>query len=98
MTSSTELRFADEAVEDLRSILQYTIETWGHDQGEAYREILREGFERLRTFPGTGRPSATNPRLRELIVGRHIIVYRHDEAGSTVFIARIVSQRQSRRR
>ena len=96
MTSSIELRFADDAVNDLDAILQYTFERWGEAQEKAYRAVLRAGLERLMDYPEAGRVSRTNPQLRELIVGQHVIVYRYDPDAEVVYVARIVSTRQRR--
>lgn len=96
MTSSIDLRFADDAVNDLDAILQFTLERWGQAQEEAYRAVLRAGLERLSAFPEIGRPSRSDRRVRELIVGQHIIVYRYDDTAGVVYVARIVSAKQRR--
>ena len=96
MTSSTELRTAPQAERDIAHILRYTRTNWGTAQERVYESILREAFQRIRTFPEIGRgDSEREPEIRELILEHHTIVYSY--RNDTVTILRIVNPRRKRR-
>jgi len=71
------LILSTKAVEDFADIFQYSLETWGEAQAEAYRDILDKALLAIRDNPqiGHGRPELS---VQHLIfpAGRHIIVYR----------------------
>jgi toxin ParE1/3/4 len=96
MTSSIRLDYSNRAVQDIRDILQYTLERWGDEQEERYRQALYDGFHNIRQHPDIGRqaPGRTS-NVRELILEHHIIQYRREP--ERVVILRIVGHRQRRR-
>lgn len=80
---------------DVRDILQYTFDTWGSGQHDAYRKVLDSAFERLGAFPDIGHPAAGRPsNIREYHLEHHIISYRRD--ADRVTILRLVSPRRRR--
>lgn len=96
MTSSIELTFSLRAEANIRDILQYTLQTWGTGQRDAYQKTLENAFQRIRAFPDLGRAAASSdPAIRELRLQHHTIVYRHD--AEAVTILRLVNPRQLRR-
>tara|TARA_R110002049_G_scaffold102871_2_gene248910 strand:- start:82 stop:381 length:300 start_codon:yes stop_codon:yes gene_type:complete len=71
------VRLAPSALEDLESIDDYTVETWGADQATMYLKLIWDRFEwigkdpfRLRLRP------EIHPDCRICFVGRHAILYR----------------------
>lgn len=65
-----------EAQDDLRDIIQYTLETWGEAQALAYREKMVTGLEALRRNPRIGRlREDILPNYRIYSVGEHIVIY-----------------------
>jgi toxin ParE1/3/4 len=96
MTSSIEVIILPRARQDIRNILQYTFDTWGTGQREAYLDILERAFERLRVYPDIGHPAYGKPAgVREYQLEHHIIFYRRDP--DRVVILRIVSLRRGHR-
>ena len=74
--SVTEVRWTDQAVEDVRSIRDYI----GRNSARyalLVTERLVESVERLETMPQSGRvvPEFNNEQLREVIWGSYRIVY-----------------------
>jgi len=95
MTSRIRLDYAAQALRDLRSILQYTEETWGSDQEDVYRQLLRDAFERIQSFPEIGHPVEGRPsNVREYHLRHHLIQYRREP--DRVVILRIVNSRRRR--
>lgn len=89
MTSSRRLRFTAEARRDLRSILRYTLRTWGERQRDVYAEQLTDALRELTRFPDLGRPhDEIAPGLRALPIGQHIAYYRVE--AQTVSIVRLL--------
>jgi len=96
MTSLIRLEYAAQALRDIRFILQYTEDMWGSDQEEAYRQLLRDAFVRIQSFPEIGHPAegqASN--VREYHLRHHVIQYRREP--DRVVILRIVNPRRRRR-
>ena len=80
---------------DARQILAYTEKTWGTGQRDAYQKILEPAYRRIGDFPDIGKPVEDGPpRLRELVLRHHTIVYRRDP--NRVTILRIRSHRRRR--
>lgn len=73
----TELRWTDQAVEDLRSIREF-ISRDSPRYGRLVAERLYEATSRIEAFPRSGRvvPEVGREDVRELIVGEYRIVYR----------------------
>lgn len=95
MTSNIEVLLLPQAREDVRDILQYTFDTWGSGQRDAYRHVLERAYERLRAFPDIGHPAAGRPsNIREYHLEHHIIYYRREP--DRIVILRIVSPRRRR--
>lgn len=82
MTSSTELRFTEDAQQDIDQIQQYTFIEWGQDQLEQYQSVLYNAFERIRSFPEIGR--IQNDDTREYAIRQHVILYRYEDNLVTV--------------
>jgi plasmid stabilization system protein ParE len=91
MTSSIEVIILPRARQDIRNILQYTFDTWGSAQRDAYRDILERAFERLRVYPDLGHPAYGKPvGVRTLHLAHHNIHYRRE-------LNRVVSPRRGQR-
>jgi toxin ParE1/3/4 len=73
----TELRWTDQAVDDLRSIREF-IERDSPRYGRLVAERLFEATLRLEAFPYSGRivPEVGRDDLREIVVGEYRIVYQ----------------------
>lgn len=65
------------AENDLVEIVRYTLETWGPDQLDVYRQRLETRLASLVQFPELGR---SHPMLRGdfryIVEGRHYLFYR----------------------
>ena len=95
MTSNIDVVLLPRAQWDVREILQYTFDTWGTGQCDAYRKVLDNAFERLGAFPEIGHPAAGRPsNIREYHLEHHVIQYRRES--TRVVILRIVSPRRRR--
>lgn len=95
MTSPIRLDYAARALRDIRFILQYTEDTWGSQQEDLYRQILRDAFERIRDFPDIGHPVEGKPsNFREYHLRHHVIQYRREP--DRVVILRVVNPRRRR--
>lgn len=73
----TEVRWTDQAVDDLRSIRQF-ISRDSPRYGRLVAERLFDATSRIEAFPYSGRvvPEVGRADLREIIVGEYRIVYR----------------------
>ncbi len=81
MTSSRRLHFSAAARRDLRATYQYAIETWGEEQADAYPQSIEDALGRLIDLPELGRRrDEIRSGLRGYVVGRHVILYRADDA------------------
>jgi toxin ParE1/3/4 len=95
MTSRIELTFSLRAEANIRNILQYTLQTWGRGQKDAYQQRLEQAFLTIRDFPDIGYPVAAGSRIRAYHLEHHTIVYRRDP--DAVTILRVVNPRRLRR-
>lgn len=96
MTSRIRLAVTPRARSHIEDILQYTAETWGLDQQDAYEQVLYAAFDRIRAFPDIGHPVSGHPaNIREYHLQHHVIYYRREP--EAVDILRIVSSRRRRR-
>jgi len=86
------LILSPKAEDDFADIFQYSLETWGEAQAEAYRDILDKALLAIQDNPqiGHGRPELS---ARHLIfpAGRHIIVYR--VTARAILVSRILHGR-----
>lgn len=77
MKSSRRLVFTDEAEVDPRSVLEYTLATWGGEQEDRYAGRLVHGLENLLSQPELGLArDDVGPGLRGLRIGQHVAYYR----------------------
>lgn len=81
-------RLTRAAIQDLISLTTYGIETFGQLQARKYHEALDRTFHLLTEMPLIGRLDEDHPGMRRFLHGRHVIVYREDEAG--VLIVRLL--------
>lgn len=85
------LFLSQEAADDLRDILQYTLERWGPSQVRAYQSVLDQALSRLQHSPKLGRKRPElSPEYRSLLAGQHVIIYRI--AKNTLYVVRILHQ------
>lgn len=78
-----------EAVADLEEIRQYTAERYGEDQARRYLRELRQAFEQLAFYPGSGKLIAPGSDIRCWIHrGQYRVLYR--ERGDRLEIGRII--------
>ena len=83
------LEFTKAAVADLRSIRQYTLETWGGEQEEVYLNNLWSKFEDILDDPSLWRfRSDLFPGCQIALQGKHVILFRVQ--GKTLQIVRIL--------
>ena len=81
-------RLTAAAVEDLVSLTQFGIETFGQAQARKYHLALEHTFELLADMPLIGREDGDHPGFRRFLHGRHVIVYRAEPSG--IVIARLL--------
>ena len=83
------LEFTKAPVGDLKSILQYTLETWGGEQEEVYLNDLWKKFEHILDDPSRWRfRNDLFPCCQVASQGRHVILFRAQ--GKTLHIVRIL--------
>ena len=79
------------AESDLKSILRYTLRTWGVEQARRYSLGLRECFQLLADNPSLGRKcGSVRSGLRRFEHGKHVVFYVSTPEG--VLIARVLHQ------
>ena len=85
---------SEKALDDLRKIWNYTLETWSEEQADAYYHGLIASFEYIANHPNLVGHSYEEVRegYRGLHSGRHIIFYRVMDNGK-VRIIRILHER-----
>ena len=82
----------------LADIAYYTVQRWGYEQWEVYREKLYSAFERIEAFPDIGTQSAHLPRgTRTFPIAEHVVMYIQSDAGDVVIIG-IYHKRSSRKK
>ena len=65
-----------EAADDLRDLLQYSLQTWGRRQRDTYQALILRALRDLARFPGLGRNrDELGPGLRSHPVGQHVVIY-----------------------
>lgn len=86
------LVLSPQAEEDFTDILQYTLQVWGEIQMMAYRAVLNDGLEFIRTNPKAGSmKEQISQQHRFFVVGEHLIAYR--ERDNAIEISRILHGR-----
>ena len=84
------IRYSNRAAADLDSVAEYTVRTWGQEQGERYLAQLEAMAQRLAEIPTLGRRcQEVRPGLWRLEVASHVMFFRRLEDGDT-FICRIL--------
>ena len=81
-------RLSAEAARDLISLTEYGIETFGEATARRYHDGLHRAFELIADMPAIGRHDPDHPGFRRFFHGRHVIIYRVEDAG--VLIARLL--------
>ena len=67
----------NKAVEDLREIWNYTIETWSENQAEIYYSLLIDSCQKLAYNPNQGKSyEIVEKNVLGYKTGQHIIFYR----------------------
>jgi toxin ParE1/3/4 len=85
-------RFSRRAEDDLLSIGDYTLRTWGKAQTARYIGELEVCCQTLADNPALGRLCEdVRPGLRGLEHGKHVVFYRQERGG--VLVSRILHQR-----
>lgn len=84
------LELSQQAKEDLRDILSYTLTTWGESQLAKYRVSINDALQVILYNPAAGRPSV-KPTLKVFAVEHHRIFYRTID--DTVYVVRILHER-----
>ena len=84
-------RVARLAESDLKSIIRYTMKTWGRAQTIKYKQGLQDCFQLLADNPSIGRAcDSIRPGLRRFEHGKHVVFYL-SQSGE-VLIARVLHQ------
>jgi toxin ParE1/3/4 len=92
MSSNRSVDLSPNAEHDLRSIAQYTRESWGSRQEVNYTNAIIEALERIRSYPDIGQiREDIGPNVRSLTVRQHVIIYR--VVGQVIDVSRIVHVR-----
>jgi toxin ParE1/3/4 len=85
-------RFSRRAEDDLLSIGDYTLRTWGKAQAARYLGELEVCCQTLSGNPALGRLcDEVRPGLRRLEHGKHVVFYRQQHGG--ILVSRILHQR-----
>ena len=85
----TGYRLSQQAAQDYREILAFTLNEWGVAQFEAYASLLDETFERLVRLPLLGiRRDDIRPGFYRYRIGQHYVFYR--VGSESLEIARIL--------
>lgn len=79
------------AESDLKSIIRYTMKTWGPAQTVRYRQGLQDCFQLLADNPSVGRRcDSIRPGLRRFEHGKHVVFYLQQP--HEVLIVRVLHQ------
>ncbi len=83
----TAIRIADKAKEDLRSIWNYTYDTWSEKQADKYVKELMNEFSTIVKYPLRGRNyHEISSEFFGIKKNKHIIFYRISQAGDVEII------------
>ena len=69
------VRLAEAARDDLRRIRSDGAATFGPERAARYLRGMNGAFARLSDFPKIGRARRTDPEVRVLTYGSHVIIY-----------------------
>lgn len=87
------MRLAAEARDDLRDLLQYSLETWGWTERDAYRAAIQQRLASLAEYPELGRPrNDLFSGCRGLPIRQHVAYYLVEDAH--VVVVRILHGRR----
>ena len=84
------IELSQQAREDFRDILSYTLTTWGESQLAKYRDSIDDALHVILDNLSVGRPSV-KPTLKVLAVEHHRIFYRTID--NTIYVVRILHER-----
>jgi toxin ParE1/3/4 len=84
------IELSQQAKEDFRDILSYTLTTWSESQLAKYRASINDALYIILHNPSAGRPSV-KPTLKVLAVEHHRIFYRTID--DTIYVVRILHKR-----
>ena len=84
------IELSQQAKEDFRDILSYTLATWGESQLAKYRASINDALRLIVRNPSAGRPSV-KPTIKVLAVEHHRIFYRTID--DTIYVVRILHER-----
>jgi toxin ParE1/3/4 len=77
MPSSPKLRISPEALDDIRDLLQYSLQTWGIQQRDRYRSVIYGALQQLAKYPAIGEArDDLGPGYRCRLVEHHVVYYR----------------------
>jgi toxin ParE1/3/4 len=77
---------------DLKSIVRYTLKTWGRAQTVRYKQDLQDCFQFLADNPSTGRRcDSIYPGLRRFERGKHVVFYML-ESGELLIVRVLLQQ------
>lgn len=79
------LTLTEAALEDLRSIRAYALETWGEEQEEIHLRKIWSRIEEIRKGPSRHRlREELFPGCRIASEGRHVILFHSDDKALTI--------------
>jgi len=86
------IRYSRDSQNDLREIVDYTVDRCGEAQAVLYLDSLFECFDGLEHMPGMGRACLDiYPALYRIEQGQHVIFYLPESEG--IFICRVLHKR-----
>jgi toxin ParE1/3/4 len=88
---AAEVRWLDQAKDDLREILDY-IAVENPRAAERYVSELQAACERLAPFPMSGR--LYNDQFRVLVFRNHLVFHRYDESAGIVSVVMVIDGRR----
>lgn len=89
-----EYNLTEEAAEDIRRVVRYTLRQWGSAQVERYRSDLKQCLKQVAEIPGIGKTfSERLPDVRALHCRHHFIFYLNGKRQPPLVIA-ILHERQ----
>jgi toxin ParE1/3/4 len=87
--STYKITFSQAALEDIKSIENYTYREWGKRQGDIYHNLLCEAFNTIEKQPQLGRPrKGISRKFKCYNVGKHVIVYTLTQ--QDIFVVRVL--------
>lgn len=85
------LKISEDAYDDITSIFEYTIDTWGVSQATKYRRELLNKLKSLERNPYIGVKKAIGKEsIYRLYIHKHTALYRIED--SLIFVIRIMHQ------